>query len=133
MRFSVIVQGLPPAKNEAVSMLGCTHKHRERVADLLSAVKQAVEATEFDDFGQVPLGIELTIHSVDGQVPGDATNYLGGVGDVLEVKQHRKGISHLGELATVALYVNDKQIKEVHYFLKTNPNGPYYELTIWSL
>jgi len=43
--------------------------------------------------------------------PSDVT--LGGIGDVLEEKGHRMALDHLGELAHVALYDNDRQFDEV--------------------
>lgn len=48
-----------------------------------------------------------------GQNPADATNYLGGIADVLEDKSHRGSLEHLGALATVRLYRNDRQVKQV--------------------
>jgi hypothetical protein len=50
---------------------------------------------------------------------GDATNYLGGIADALEVKRHRiktsGSLDHLGYRQEVGLYGNDSQIKEVRY------------------
>ena len=49
----------------------------------------------------------------------DATNYLGGIADVLESKRRREFASgalvHLGYQRNVAVYEDDSQIKEVHY------------------
>jgi hypothetical protein len=47
--------------------------------------------------------------------PSDATNYLGGVADVLEDKKRRGDLAHLGELADFTLYGNDRQFHEVRY------------------
>jgi len=64
----------------------------------------------------------------------DATNFLGGIGDVLESKGHRGVLEHLGELSSIALYLydNDRQIEEVHYRWEHSPEPSYtvhfYEL-----
>lgn len=65
------------------------------------------------DQGHVAL--EVVVGAPTGQVPSDATNYLGGIGDVLEDKSRRGGIDHLGNLAEVWLYTNDRQIQEISY------------------
>jgi hypothetical protein len=62
----------------------------------------------------------------------DATNYLGGIGDVLEGKAHRGALEHLGELAAVALYANDRQIQEVHYRCERAAE-PQYTVRLWVL
>jgi hypothetical protein len=64
--------------------------------------------------------------------PSDATNYLGGIGDVLESKGHRGVLDHLGPLATVALYPNDRQIREVRYREEIAPERSY-EVRLWAL
>ena len=53
----------------------------------------------------------------NGRPLGDATNYLGGVADVLQAKKDHVMIDlgYLGELRDVALYVNDRQINRVGY------------------
>jgi pimeloyl-ACP methyl ester carboxylesterase len=50
-----------------------------------------------------------------GANPADATNFLGGIADVLEEKSHRGLLDHLEALAKVWLYMNDRQIKQVSY------------------
>jgi len=62
------------------------------------------------------VSLELIMRG-NGRPPGDATNYLGGVADVLQAKKGHVMIDlgHLGELRDVALYVNDRQINRVGY------------------
>ena len=62
------------------------------------------------------VSLELIVRG-NGRPPGDATNYLGGVADVLQAKKDHVMIDlgHLGELRDVALYVNDRQINRVGY------------------
>jgi hypothetical protein len=76
------VEGLPPAKNEAKSMLAAGHVYAERVLALLEAAAAA------PTFGGARLGLELVV-TAPVPLPSDATNYLGGVADVLEAKEHR--------------------------------------------
>lgn len=64
------------------------------------------------------------------QPPSDATNYLGGVGDVLEAKGHRGVLAHLGDLAEIGLYENDRQIHEVTYRWDCS-EAISYEVRIW--
>jgi hypothetical protein len=62
-----------------------------------------------------PIILDVVLRCPARQNPADATNYLGGIADVLEGKAHRGPLEHLGALATVRLYRNDRQIKQVNY------------------
>jgi hypothetical protein len=128
----VSVAGFPPAKNEALSMFGASHSHAERVRLLLMAAEQAIAGTAFQPLTG-PIGLEVVLHAPAGSDPWDATNYLGGIADVLQDKG-RVGIPlvHLGHLAKVALYPNDRQIREIHYRQEEGqPLG--YRVRIWAL
>ncbi len=111
------VDGFPPSKNEAVSLLGERHPHRERVISLLEAARQAMAAARFEPFAsEDAIGFEVIVRAATGSVPWDATNYLGGIADVLEEKSRRgPGITHLGPLREVHVYANDRQIREITY------------------
>lgn len=65
----------------------------------------------------------------------DATNYLGGIADVLEHKALRGAeVEHLGHLANVWLYRNDRQIKQVSYREATHDQaGHGYQVTVSRL
>lgn len=65
-------------------------------------------------------------------MPGDATNYLGGIADVLEQKSHRVAIDHLADLEQVWLYKNDRQIKQVTY-KEVAADQVEYRVTVRSL
>jgi hypothetical protein len=125
------VDGFPPAKNEALSMLGMGHSHAPRVLKLLEAARQAIPETGWQPL-QGPIGLEVTLFAAPGLDPWDATNYLGGIADVLEVKDRRGVLEHLGPLRTVALYQNDRQIKEVHY-KQVDANSGRYRVRIFRL
>jgi hypothetical protein len=109
------VQGYPPAKNEALSMLGAGHGHAPRVRLLLEAAMQASQSQPFTPVADGPVHLDVIFRCPAGQNPADATNYLGGIADVLEEKSHRGSLDHLGPLAKVHLYRNDRQIKQVTY------------------
>lgn len=109
------VPGYPPAKNEALSMLGAGHGHAPRVRLLLEAARQACIVQGFTPITQSRVGLDVVVHAPAGQNPADATNYLGGIADVLENKAHRGALEHLGDLADVWVYANDRQIKEATY------------------
>lgn len=123
------VSGWPPAKNEAKSMLSAGHLYVDRVVQLLQAARDAIGVPARPHFGDEPLGLEVTVVS-PSQPPSDATNYLGGIGDVLEAKTRRGALEHLQELAAVALYDNDRQIQEVRYSWQAGP-GPRYIVRLW--
>ena len=66
-------------------------------------------------FGTAPVILEVEQYG-PSPPPGDSTNYVGGIADVLESKDRRTTpVIHLGVLARVALYDDDKQIQEFHY------------------
>lgn len=124
------VRGLPPAKNEALSMLGERHSHAPRVRTLLEAAREAIGGDFAPFLG--PVGLEVELRTPDDTDPWDATNYLGGIGDVLEVKSRRGALEHLGDLSRVALYENDRQIREVRYTV-VHASEPTYRVRIWQL
>jgi hypothetical protein len=45
----------------------------------------------------------------------DATNMLGGIGDVLQARPTGANIDHLGHLARVACFDDDAQIRQIQY------------------
>jgi hypothetical protein len=124
------VDGYPPAKSEARSMLGAGHPHLGRVLALLEAAAEVTDEVFRSDL-RAPLGLEVVLHGRTVP-PSDATNYLGGVGDVLEAKARRGEVGHLGALASVALFENDRQIEEVR-FRREPAEGSYYTVRLWTL
>lgn len=112
------VDGLPPAKSQR-SVFGVRSRHHDRVLALLEEAHRAKSALGFRGFGTSHLYLEVGVRAPAGQQPGDATNYWGGIADVLEVKKHRIKTSgpldHLGYRKEVGLYDNDSEIKEVRY------------------
>jgi hypothetical protein len=127
----VTVDGWPPAKNEAKSMLAAGHTHSGRVLGLLEAVRAAVEGRVSPTFANELVGLELVVRS-PVEPPADATNFLGGIGDVLEAKNRRGVLEHLGDLPRVALYANDRQIQAVTYRWE-RANAVSYSVRIWRL
>ena len=124
IRFEV--PGLPPAKGEAKSMFAADHAHAQRVSDLLEAAGVAVARTGWITSTQpVMLTVELRAPSAD--LVWDATNYLGGIGDVLQAKG-RLGEAvrlTLGPGGEVALFVDDRQIHAIDYRLVLGPELGY--------
>jgi len=131
-RIRLALPSLPPAKSEALSILGINHAHRIRVEALLTEAKRVLETGDGVGFGHSEIGMELRIFCPKASPKSDATNYLGGVGDTLENKIRRGQINHLGDLAQIHLNENDSQIKEVHYFTEEAPESSY-ALSLWSL
>jgi len=55
----------------------------------------------------------------------DATNYLGGIVDVLQDKGPRGPLPRLGELALVDLFTDDRQIEEISYRLERSESASF--------
>jgi hypothetical protein len=83
--------------------------------ELLRAARDALQRSGFVPVDGGPVALDVVVHAPPGQDPWDATNYLGGIADVLEEKSRRGTLEHLGELRHVWAYRNDRQIKEVSY------------------
>lgn len=116
-QIRIEVDGIPPAKNEAVSLLGKGHRHIDRVRALLAAAHYTASTRGFRPFQQVSLRMEVTVYAPDGMMLPDATNLLGGISDTLQArKPHvRRPLDHLGELAAVHLYDEDANINQIAY------------------
>jgi hypothetical protein len=127
--ITVEVAGYPPAKNEAKSMLAAGHIYADRVLALVRAASNEIRSGAAVYFADEPLGLELLLTSPEPP-PSDATNYLGGVADVLEDKRRRGELLHLGELASFALYRNDRQFQDVRYRWEQGPETRY-QVHIW--
>lgn len=111
--FSVV--GYPPAKNEARSLFNTDHTYAKRVRDLLVVAQGACQKQAFTPIAEGGVGLDVVVNVPTDQPPWDATNYLGGIADVLEDKSRRGSLDHLGPLASVWLYRDDRQIKEISY------------------
>jgi len=124
------VQDWPPTKAEAKSLLAAGHPHAQRVRSLLEAARDAIRRTGWTVTAS-DIALELVIRS-PGRPPSDATNYLGGVGDVLQVKATGRNIdvTHLGYLAAVALYADDRQIRQLQYAETRAATRPSYTVRI---
>ena len=125
------VDGFPPAKSEALSMFGAGHSHAPRVRALLQAALMQAGPSFAPLSG--PICLEVTLHAPSGADPWDATNYLGGIADVLQDKSRvRIPLDHLGDLAKVALYADDRQIREIHY-RQVAGDSPSYTVRLRAL
>jgi hypothetical protein len=109
------VPGLPPAKSEARSLLGPRHPHAGRVLALLCAAQDALVAQgDGRGFGRAALAMAVELRA-PSPPPSDATNYLGGIGDVLGNKANRGAMAHLGVYAGVTVFDNDRQLHLVRF------------------
>ncbi|WP_319462526.1 hypothetical protein [Micromonospora sp. RTP1Z1] len=120
------VPGWPPLKNEAKSMLAAGHKHHGSVRALLEAAAVASRQVGWT-IVSADIALDVVVQAPAGGPPGDATNYLGGIGDVLQDKSHPTSmdLSHLGALQEVALYVDDRQIRRVTYSVELAESASY--------
>lgn len=106
------MSGLPPAKGTTTSPLSPGHPHADRGRSLLEAVAGGLP-NGFETL-RCAVALELTLYSPVRCPPGDALNFLGGVGDVLQRKRNDL-VGHLGPLADVAVYHDDRQIRRVRF------------------
>ncbi|GIF16975.1 hypothetical protein [Actinoplanes teichomyceticus] len=124
------VPGWPPIKNEALSLLSANHQQHDRVRTLLEAAAIASQAVAWTVTDRV-VGLDVTVRAPLGRPAGDATNYLGGIGDVLQDKSNpvNLDLSHLGPLQEVALYLDDRQITQVRYDVEP-ADSPSYSVRV---
>ncbi|MEV4539794.1 hypothetical protein AB0J82_39080 [Asanoa sp. NPDC049518] len=106
----------PPLKNEATSLFAARHPQRNRVESLLSAATAAATEANWVTTKE-DVALDVTICSPAAQPPGDATNFLGGIADVLQGKRVSPNLdtAHLPSLDDVALFADDRQIQEIGY------------------
>ncbi len=129
-RITFTVGGRSPSKAGSPSDLGPRSRHPERVVALLEAARDEMRRTGCRGFGGAPVRLEVEIRTGPGEAPWDSTNLLGGIADVLDSKAHKQLaqpglLDHLGGLVDVALYDDDRQIKEIIYREVEHPNEEY--------
>ena len=106
------VRGSPPLKNEAMSVFNARHGQAARIRSLLEAAQRACQEQGFVPIVERGAALDVVARSPSG----DAANIIGGIADVLEDKPiRRSAIEHLGDLAAVWCYRNDKQLKRISY------------------
>ncbi|GAA1025730.1 hypothetical protein GCM10009557_00800 [Virgisporangium ochraceum] len=129
------VTGWPPVKNEAKSLFAAGHAHRDRVEHLLRAAAAAAAETGWVRVNvQTDIAIDVVVRSPTPRPLADATNFLGGIGDVLQGRTISPSLdlSHLGDLATVALFDDDQQIQHITYRVEAG-SGPSYTVRLTVL
>lgn len=96
-----------------------------QVRTLLRAARRAAQECGWVTTA-AEIGLDLVVRG-PVRPRADATNYLGGVGDVLQDKVLGSDfdVSHLGELAAVALYGDDRQIRRIGYAEETAAQRGY--------
>lgn len=67
-QVSFEVPGFPPAKNEALSMLGAGHSHAPRVRLLLEHAQQAAAAQGFTPVSADPVGLDVVLYAPGGRL-----------------------------------------------------------------
>jgi hypothetical protein len=104
------------------SLFAAGHAHRARVEHLLRAAAAAIAETSWTRVDtNTDIALDVVVHSPTPRPPADATNFLGGIGDVLQGRtvSPSLNLSHLADLATVALFDDDGQIQHIIYRVKT--------------
>jgi len=110
------VSGMPPAQTEALSIFTAGHRQARRVRALLEAACQAAQDTGWTPLSG-PVELEVVLRHPEEDHNSDAVTVLGGIAAVLQGNKRaaRHGLAHLGPLADVALYVDDRQIRRISY------------------
>lgn len=127
--ITINVAGRPPPKSEAKSIFAEGGKYEARLLALLQAARDEMTRLGFDGFGSSKLLMDVEIHTGASE-PWDATNYLGGISDVLESKAKRRvaqpgSVDHLDHV-DVGLYDDDRQIKQINYREVDAPEPEYF-------
>ncbi|MEZ5264705.1 MAG: hypothetical protein R2755_23640 [Acidimicrobiales bacterium] len=110
-------------------MLADGHPHRARVVALLTAA-ETVMAHRAALVGPIGMDLQLTAPRILNV--NDATNLLGGVGDVLQARSTGADVTHLGSLASVGCYIDDAQIEQIAYRRMDGANISY-SVRLWPL
>jgi len=114
------VSGLPPGGSRGPSALAAGSRYRDQTVALLEAAREAMRRGEVAGFGSKRLRLEVVVHAGPAEA-WDASHYLDAIANVLERKAKRLkaypgSLDHLPEdLVEVALYDDDRQIKEISY------------------
>ncbi len=93
-------------------MLSGGHPQVARVRRLLT---EAANAMADRDLLPGDMSLKVNITAPRGTRLPDATNMLGGIGDVLQARTTGADVEHLGLLARVGCFNDDAQIQEIHY------------------
>ncbi|SHU25960.1 Uncharacterised protein [Mycobacteroides abscessus subsp. bolletii] len=111
-------------------MFNAKHGQADRIRALLEAAQRACQEQGFAPISEGSVALDVITRSP----AGDAANIVGGIADVLEnkpIRSHRSSIDHLGDLATVWLYRDDEQIKQITY--REEPGECSYTVTVGAL
>ncbi|WP_157930406.1 hypothetical protein [Glycomyces xiaoerkulensis] len=133
LQLKIRVEGMPPAKREALSMFSPQHPHRDRLAALRRAAREAMSTGVFDPFSRIDrIGMEVIVANSVGEVY-DAADYLGGIADALQPPPlNVPDLSHLGDLADVTVYPDDGMIHRVQFEL-VDAKSSAYEVRLWKI
>ncbi|GIF72441.1 hypothetical protein [Asanoa siamensis] len=124
------VPGLPPQKTETLSILSAGHRQAERVRALLVAALAAAQGSGWTRI-RSSIALEIVVRGPAAHV-GSAPRFLAGVADVLSDKRGRLTGTHLGVLADVALFADERQIRAISY--REEPaETPSYQVRVVSL
>ncbi|GAA4683117.1 hypothetical protein [Phytohabitans rumicis] len=127
------VRGLPPLRNEALPILAAGHRQANRVRALLEAACRAAQHSGWTPVTHL-VALDVVLRRPPDHHCGDATHFLGAIGDVLQDKRRAASVSltHLGVLIDVALFVDDRQIRQISYREEHAPE-PSYSVTVTAL
>jgi hypothetical protein len=126
LALSFEVEGLPPIKTEALSILAAGHRQAVRVRALLEAACQAAQLSGWTPLTG-PAALDLVLRCPPDHRTADASTLLGGVCAVLQDKKRvaNTGLAHLGVLVDVALYVDDRQLQRISYHEEPSAETSY--------
>jgi hypothetical protein len=116
LTLSFEVSGPPPVRTEALSLFAAGHRQASRVRALLRAACDAAQRSGWMALTG-PVALDIVLRCPPGGRTADVAALIGGIGAVLQDKKRAAaiGLAHLGVLADVTLYVDDRQIQRVSY------------------
>ena len=131
--ITLTVAGCPPAKSGETSIFSKKHSSQRYAIELLREMKRTLaDNPGWNRIEKRPIGLELVmVETQDMACPADATNCLGGVADTLQDDRCKHKDVPL-EFASVSLFQNDSQIREVRYFVEVG-DALGYRVRVWVL
>lgn len=130
LALSFEVTGLPPVQTEALSIFAAGHRQAARVRALLQAACGAAQQSGWTPLTG-PVELDVVLYGPPGHRTADTTSLLGGICAVLQDKKRvsHLGLRHLGVLADVALYVDDRQLRRLS-FREEAAEAPSYSVRV---
>ncbi len=124
-QISFEVQGYPPTADQQGAAHGERENNTQHVLTLLEAARQACRKQAFTPIGNGNVALAVVLRWPADQDGPDAATYLDGISKLLANSFPRDAYGELGELATVWLYQDFRQLTEITYSEAESDHASY--------